>query len=185
MNPRRSVVVVVAVVALVGGCANDEADDDAASTGGEDAAASADGAAEPPEAIDGDGDDPSGAPVLATTETELGTILVDGEGMALYLFDDDVDGTSTCYDDCAVTWPPLVGEAVVDGEADEALVGTTEREGGSLQVTYAGMPLYHYAGDTAPGDTNGQGIGGIWWVVGADGERIADDAPAEPASGGY
>lgn len=115
---------------------------------------------------------------VGTADSEFGTILVDGHGNVLYLFDNDAGGESACYDSCAQTWPPLVGEAEATGDADPSLVGTTEREDGSTQVTYAGFPLYHYAADSAAGDVNGQGVGGVWWVVGPDGSRITDDGSA-------
>lgn len=111
---------------------------------------------------------------VATAETSLGEVLVDGEDMTLYLFTDDTDGTSTCYDDCEEQWPPLVvdGEAAVEGGADESLLGTTERDDGSTQVTYNDWPLYYWAGDSAPGDVNGQGVGGVWYVLDPAGNAV-------------
>lgn len=111
---------------------------------------------------------------LATGSVELGTIVVDGEGMTLYVFDNDTGGESTCYEGCAQTWPPLVGEAAAGDGIDASLLGTTERTDGSMQVTYDGNPLYFYAPDSAPGDTAGQGVGGVWWVVAPDGTKITD-----------
>lgn len=110
---------------------------------------------------------------LAAAETDLGSILVDGDGRTLYQFLNDDAGTSTCTGDCAERWPPFeaTGEVETDGvEAD--LVGTMVRADGTEQVTYASMPLYHFAGDAGPGDTSGQGVGGVWYVVGPDGEPI-------------
>lgn len=133
---------------------------------------------------DGDGNG-NGDLVVGTATSEFGTILVDGDGLTLYLFDNDADGESVCYDDCAVTWPPLLGDATVGGEADASLLGTTTRQDGTEQVTYAGMPLYHYAGDGQPGDVAGQGLGGVWWVIAPDGERITDDVAAASAGRGY
>lgn len=122
--------------------------------------------------------------VVTTSGSELGTILVDGEGMTLYLFDEDEEGVSSCDGSCAEVWPPLVGDATATAEADGALLGTTERDDGSVQVTYAGMPLYRYAPDAQPGDVTGQGVGEVWWVVAPDGERLTGAADA-PATGGY
>jgi predicted lipoprotein with Yx(FWY)xxD motif len=134
----------------------------------------------------GDSDDTgSDRVVVGTATSELGTILVDGDGLTLYLFDNDTDGESVCHDDCAATWPPLLGDATVGGEADASLLGTTSRDGGAVQVTYAGMPLYHYAGDGQPGDVAGQGIGDVWWVIAPDGERITDDVAAASAGTRY
>jgi predicted lipoprotein with Yx(FWY)xxD motif len=58
------------------------------------------------------------------------------------------------------------------GDVDASLLGTSARDDGTLQVTYNGHPLYHFAGDQAPGDTNGQGVGGIWFVVSPAGDPI-------------
>lgn len=129
-------------------------------------------------------EDPSGevSPAEATgtvgvAETDLGSILVDAEGMTLYLFEADTDGTSTCYDECADAWPALIGDAPTAGEGiDEALLGTAERDDGEMQVTYAGRPLYHFASDAAAGDTEGQGIGDVWYVIDPAGEPITKKA---------
>lgn len=126
---------------------------------------------------------------VALGETELGEVLVDGEGMTLYMFDADDPGTSNCYDDCAEAWPPLESDDPVAGDGvDEGLLGTTERDDGSIQVTYADMPLYYWAADQQPGDVDGQGVNDIWWVVTADGEPVrdaaADDDDDEDDAGG-
>ena len=114
-----------------------------------------------------------GASTVATADTDLGTILVDGDGMTLYMFMPDAQGTSTCVDSCAATWPALPGPATAGDGADEALLGTADRpDDGSAQVTYNDWPLYHFASDAAPGDTNGQGIGEIWFVVDASGNAV-------------
>lgn len=104
----------------------------------------------------------------------LGKFLADGEGRSLYIFTKDTQNTSTCYDKCAQAWPPLLESAKPElGEGvDPALVGSTQRTDGSLQVTYAGMPLYYYTPDQKPGDVTGQGVGSVWYVIGADGKII-------------
>ncbi|MGH2681814.1 MAG: COG4315 family predicted lipoprotein [Actinomycetota bacterium] len=111
---------------------------------------------------------------VATGMSDLGTILSDADGRTLYLFLNDSGGESTCYDDCAANWPALVteGDPLAEGEADVTLLGTTERTDGGLQVTYNGNPLYYFAGDEAPGDTNGQGLIDAWYVVSPEGEPI-------------
>jgi predicted lipoprotein with Yx(FWY)xxD motif len=128
-------------------------------------------------------DDDAGEDVLTTASSDLGTILVDGEGMALYVFDNDSGGESSCYDQCAQNWPPLTGEFEAGDGIESDLIGSTTRTDGSTQVTYADQPLYYYAADQSAGDTNGQGVGDVWWVVGPDGEKIMDGASA--SSGGY
>lgn len=113
---------------------------------------------------------------VAVADSDHGEILVDGEGMTLYLFTNDTDGTSTCTDACATTWPALTvdGEATAGDGADESLLSTTERDDGAMQVTYNGKPLYHYSGDTAAGETKGQGVGGRWYVVSPEGDAIEE-----------
>jgi predicted lipoprotein with Yx(FWY)xxD motif len=125
---------------------------------------------------------PSG---IGTAALRPGTALVDGTGHALYLFDADTGTTSTCTGACAQVWPPLLaGDAApgATGGAQAALLGTSQRADGTSQVTYAGHPLYRFAGDTGPGEVRGQGIhnfGGGWYVVAPDGRGIdPGDAPA-------
>lgn len=100
----------------------------------------------------------------------LGPILVDAEGMTLYLFTNDTPGVSNCYGDCEVKWPPLLVDAGEMPTAAPGLMGklgTTTRKDGSIQVTYDGWPLYYWWEDINPGDTTGQGVGGVWYVVDA------------------
>jgi predicted lipoprotein with Yx(FWY)xxD motif len=123
---------------------------------------------------------PVGDPSVMVAETGLGPILVGPDGMTLYMFVNDGPGESACYESCANAWPPLLveGEPVAGEGIDPALLGTTERTDGSLQLTYNGMPLYAYAQDSAPGDTNGQGANGAWYVVNPAGEAVTA-APGE------
>ncbi|MGH8926341.1 MAG: COG4315 family predicted lipoprotein, partial [Acidimicrobiia bacterium] len=109
---------------------------------------------------------------LVLASTDLGEIITDPEGRTLYLFMPDEQGDPTCYDTCAGNWPALTAEVSAGAGLDAALMGTATRTNGGVQVTYNGWPLYYFAGDSAPGDINGQGVGEIWWVVGADGEAI-------------
>ena len=111
----------------------------------------------------------------------LGTILVDGKGQTLYLFVPDHDtGRSTCYSICAVQWPPLllpkgIEKPVATGDAKASLLGTTRRKNGTIQVTYAGWPLYWFIYDAKPGDATGQGLnnlGGLWYVLSPTGREI-------------
>ena len=106
-------------------------------------------------------------------DSDLGDILVGADGMTLYLFEADEGDTSTCNDDCAATWPALVDDAPTAGDGvDASLLDTTERDDGEVQVTYAGHPLYFYAPDEAPGDTLGQEVGDVWYVVDAEGSAV-------------
>jgi len=125
--------------------------------------------------------DPSGPAAstgvtVSVTESDLGAMLVDGSGRTLYLFTVDEPGVSNCDADCLAAWPPLLtdGEPVAAGTADPALIGTLSRADGTVQVTYAGWPLYFFAADAAPGDVNGQGVNGVWFVVAPDGTATAE-----------
>lgn len=108
------------------------------------------------------------------TDATLGDHLVDGDGRTLYLFTNDADGTSVCYEACATNWPPLLadGDVALGEGLDAALVGTTERTDGTVQVTYGGWPLYRFAADANPGDANGQGRNDVWFVVAPDGTGV-------------
>ncbi len=96
-----------------------------------------------------------------------GEYLTDTSGMTLYIFTQDPVGTdaSACYDACATTWPPVVipeGDfllSIPEGFDD------ISRDDGLGQLTYQGSPLYAYSGDSAPGDRNGDGVGGVWFAV--------------------
>ena len=153
----------------------------------------------------------TGAVTVSVSESaDFGPILVDGNGLSLYLFTNDTQdsGTSTCTDDCLVAWPALtcsatgVGndnsntnsnantntndntngttgttgdcspEAMAGEGVDATLLGTITRDDGSTQVTYNGWPLYYFQDDAAAGDTNGQGMEGVWFLVSPEGEAI-------------
>jgi predicted lipoprotein with Yx(FWY)xxD motif len=112
------------------------------------------------------------ATVLAA-DSDLGQILTDAEGNTIYFFANDSEGTSTCEGDCLANWPPVPAEGTpAAGEGVTAELGTTEATDGTTMLTVNGFPAYYFAGDEAPGDTNGQGVGDVWWVFGADGEPI-------------
>ena len=120
---------------------------------------------------------PRPASVVSTRTTSLGTFLVDAKGRALYLWDADHGTKSTCSGACAQAWPPLTtaGTPKASGAAKASLLGTTTRSDGSREVTYAGHPLYTFAGDTQPGQTSVQGSNGFgapWWVVTPAGKAL-------------
>ncbi len=114
------------------------------------------------------------AQVGVSQNAQLGSFLVDGKGMTLYVFMKDTGPTSTCYGKCASFWPPLLtsGAAVAGSGVDSSKLGTTTRTDGTTQVTYNGHPLYHFSQDQNPGDTNGQKIQGIWFVVSPSGDPV-------------
>ena len=119
-----------------------------------------------------------GGATVELANSELGEILVDGEGLTLYGFVPDAaaDGEPTCYEACAQNWPPLEAEdSFTVGEGlDETFFSVVERTDGGTQLAIGDYPLYYFANDAAPGDTNGQGVGGKWFVVGPDGEMIEE-----------
>jgi predicted lipoprotein with Yx(FWY)xxD motif len=120
-------------------------------------------------------------PVTVRTRAHdtLGTFLTDDQGKTLYLFSRDSANLSACYDRCATTWPPLLVDASGPQLAAGVggALGTIIRDDGNRQVTYEGKPLYYFARDANIGDTNGQGVGNVWFVV----PPIAASAPAAPA----
>ena len=111
--------------------------------------------------------------VARATESPLGVIVVDGSGRTLYGFTKDDDGTPTCVDACAEAWPPAIveGEPAVEG-LDQALFSTVDRPDGTKQLKMGKWPLYTFSGDAGPGEVNGQGSGGSWFVVARDGTLI-------------
>ncbi len=140
---------------------------------------------------DGVGAGPAQAPAkpaepagkLSVTENaEVGALVTDGAGHTLYRFDADTakPPKTTCENACATAWPPVGADDALAGEGiDEDLLGEVTRPDGTKQLTIGGWPAYRYAKDTAPGDVRGQGVGGTWYALAADGKK----AQAEPAAG--
>jgi predicted lipoprotein with Yx(FWY)xxD motif len=108
------------------------------------------------------------------TDPKLGSILVDGKGMTLYMYTVDGPNQSNCTGDCLVKWPPFLtqGNPVLGAGVDDSKIGTAKLADGTLIVTYNGMPLYYWFKDTKPGDTLGQGVGSVWYVVDPDGDPV-------------
>jgi predicted lipoprotein with Yx(FWY)xxD motif len=106
---------------------------------------------------------------LTVSETAAGSALAGEGGLTLYIFTNDTEGQSTCTGDCATNWPPLVIEEGQEATAGEGVtaewIGTITRDDGSMQVTYEGRPLYYFQADAAPGDSNGEGVGGVWFIA--------------------
>lgn len=120
-----------------------------------------------------------GAAALMTADTDLGKVVVAANGMTVYLFMPDAQGTPTCTATCAQSWPPATvadAAAATAGEgADSGLVGTATHPEAGTQLTYNGWPVYFFAGDSAPGDTNGEGQGGVWYAIDPTGNPIDND----------
>lgn len=138
---------------------------------------------------------PASEPAAAGTtiqvaDSTLGQILTDGDGNTVYLFTPDSANTSTCATGCIDTWPPVTveaGTAPQAGDGVTATLGTITRDDGTLQVTVNELPIYFFAGDTAPGATNGQNVGGKWFVATADGSMNQGAAASVTSTndGGY
>jgi predicted lipoprotein with Yx(FWY)xxD motif len=118
---------------------------------------------------------------VAVAPSKLGDILVDADGRTLYAFTKDKGDQSACSGGCATNWPALTGAATAGTGVQAALLSTAMQANGDAQVTYGGRPLYYFAGDAKPGDTNGQGVGDVWFAVTTDGELVK----AKAAGGGY
>jgi predicted lipoprotein with Yx(FWY)xxD motif len=123
---------------------------------------------------------PSAVAAVATVSaasTSLGTILVDGSGRTLYLFEKDQSDQSACAGACAAAWPvdqssgtPKAGSGV-----KASMLGTIKRGDNTTQVTYNQHPLYYYQGDSGAGQQNGQGVdafGAKWFVVNPAGGAV-------------
>jgi predicted lipoprotein with Yx(FWY)xxD motif len=171
-----SMFLVIGLLALAG-CGDD--DDDAAgpTTQGE-AAMKKEGDAMKKEgdAMKKEGDAMKAGTAIAVGQSEFGEMLFDANDQAIYIFQNDAPGESACYDECAEAWPPVLteGEPKAGDGVDEARLGTTRRDDGTTQVTYAGKPLYFYAHEE-PGEVKCHNVnlnGGFWWAIGPDGKRL-------------
>lgn len=132
------------------------------------------------------------ATVKTAKNTSLGVILVSSSGRTLYRYTVDRKQVNRCSSDptCNKFWPPLLVKAGVKptagSGAKSALLGTIKARGGMRQVTYAGFPLYVFAGDKAPGQVKGQGFESKWYVVSTTGALVKhpQTAPPTTTSGG-
>jgi predicted lipoprotein with Yx(FWY)xxD motif len=119
------------------------------------------------------------AAVAVASVGDIGKVLVDSKGLTLYYFEKDKGGKSACYGACAGAWPPLTTSGTAHGMSgvDAAKLGTTKRSDGTVQVTYAGWPLYTYVADTKPGEDNGTDVkafGAPWYPLHPNGEKAGD-----------
>ena len=161
---RRPLVALAAVGVLAAGCGSNGSGSGGMGGYGSSGTAPASGGA-------------SSVATLSATSTNLGTILVDGSGRTLYLFEKDQPNQSACAGACVAAWPvdqssgtPKAGSGV-----KASLLGTIKRSDGATQVTYNHHPLYYYSGDSGPGQQNGQGLnafGAAWFVVAPTGAKV-------------
>jgi len=110
---------------------------------------------------------------ISIAPSDLGEIMMDADGITVYAFTKDEDGTPTCVDGCAEAWPPVIVDSdELPAGLDPELFSVVERPDGTLQLKAGVWPLYTFAGDEAPGDVNGQGSGGVWFVLDAEAKLI-------------
>ena len=143
----------------------------------------------------------SGTATLIKVKTSIGPVLADAKGFTLYWYSKDTRMASSCTGGCATAWPPVTGKPMAGmGVRLTGKFGTIARAGGILQATYKGHPLYTYAGDTAPGQVKGNGLGGVWHalrvndidavlpsslMMGSAGSSPSPKASSSMGSGGY
>ena len=118
----------------------------------------------------------SAAVTITAGSSKFGAVITAG-GRAVYLFEKDKGTTSACYGACAALWPPVLTTSTpaAGNGLTGSLLGTAKRSDGTTQVTYGGFLLYYFAGDTGPGDVNGEGVqqfGGGWDLVSPAGKKV-------------
>lgn len=127
--------------------------------------------------------------VIKVAQTDLGRVLATAGGRVVYLLTSDTSDTTTCTGGCLKTWPPVTVSGTPRAAGVAAAMGSLSRRDGTKQLTIAGHPAYTYAGDTSPGQTNGEGItsfGGTWWALSPAGTAVTGSAGGggSPTSGG-
>jgi len=125
--------------------------------------------------------------VITTHAGSAGAFLTDGSGRAVYLWAKDGMNMSACSGACAAAWPPVpaTGKLTATGGAKASDLGTITRSDGTKQATYDGHPLYYFVGDSAAGQTNGQGsdnFGAKWWLVAPSGAELTGTDTAAAAA---
>lgn len=173
---RMAGVALVALALVASACGKDDGNGSGGTTtgGGTSTSAPQESGATSAPATTGQGS--GGATVAAAKVGTLGTVLVDSRGFTLYHLEGETATKITCTGSCEQAWPPLEasGEPTAgDGASGE--LGTAERPDGSMQVTYDGLPLYTFTGDTAPGQANGQGVQNVWFALTPAGENATGD----------
>ncbi|MGC0269896.1 hypothetical protein ACPROK_09965 [Glutamicibacter soli] len=114
--------------------------------------------------------------ILEMRQTELGSIATDQRGMSIYQFDEDTQnsGASSCTGGCLDLWPPVPSgpASLSDAKGITGKLGTITGADGKPQLTLNGWPMYYYVSDSKPGDTKGQAVSDVWWVVDSAGVPI-------------
>jgi predicted lipoprotein with Yx(FWY)xxD motif len=161
MRYRRWAPAVLAIPALLlAACGSSTSPSTASGTG------SASALSTKSSSMGGSGMSSSGQAALEKIKTSAGPVLADAKGFTLYWYAKDTRMSSACTGSCATAWPPVTGKpTAVMGVRLVGKFGTITRANGVLQATYKGHPLYTYAGDSAPGQAKGNGLGGVWHVL--------------------
>jgi predicted lipoprotein with Yx(FWY)xxD motif len=175
-NPSRlrmllALLAVVAAAAVLAACSSSGTSSSSSSTGGSTSTST------PAAATAGS---------LKTATIGGATVLTNANGFTLYSFAPDTPTKSNCNGTCAQNWPPVKGPATASGVT--GTFGTIKRSDGSTQATFDGHPLYTFAGDTAPGQNNGNGLnaaGGLWHEITTSGTAPAGSSSSGSGSGGY
>jgi predicted lipoprotein with Yx(FWY)xxD motif len=172
---RAILIVLASASILLAGCGGDGDDERSEGQGSAASDPAAKAEEQNSEKDRGAGQEKAGTEIVVG-DSEFGEMLYDSNDQAIYIFENDGENETVCYDECAEAWPPVVtdGEPKAGSGVDGSLLGTIERDDGTTQVTYAGQPLYYYAHE-APGEVRCHNVdlnGGLWWVVGPDGVRL-------------
>jgi predicted lipoprotein with Yx(FWY)xxD motif len=171
---KISVLLVVGLLALAGCGGDDGSEASKDSPAKQDAAATKKGDAAPKRE---DAARSAKGTTITLGDSEFGSMLFDSKKQAIYIFENDSEGKTVCYGECAEAWPPVFtkGKPRAGDGVKQSLLGTVKRRDGKLQVSYAGKPLYFYSHE-GPGEVRCHNVdlnGGLWWVVGPDGGRRA------------
>ena len=183
MVARAAVLIACVLVLALSGCSSSsESSGGGTTTSGGSTAASATSSSSGTDTTGGSGSTESGGDTaaqgpdltLTVVESPLGTILSDASGHTVYLFTPDKKNKSVCTGPCTDDWPPVAvsGQPTFGDGIDSSLAKVIKRADGSKQLSYAGHPLYTFSGDANSGDVNGQSIGGVWFAVAPDGQKV-------------
>jgi predicted lipoprotein with Yx(FWY)xxD motif len=177
--PRiRHLIAIAACAAVPAGCGDDSSDSsERAPAEATESAQPAETAADEPAADEAQPAEESRGPLVKLRDSQFGPVIFNGRDQAAYFFTRDKGGTSRCYGECAVAWPPFYAEGRprAGPGVKQSLLGTVARRDGRRMVTYAGWPLYFYEHDP-----KGQVLcndiaefGGTWFAVTPEGKAPA------------
>ena len=176
MRTRRVVVGIAASLALVSACGSSSKssnDTGAAATTAAAATTEAPATTEATATTAAGGSSAASGTAVVVATTPLGQILTDAKGYTLYAFTKDTAGTPTCTAGCATAWPAATTTSdQLPAGLDAKVFSVVEAPGDVYQLKAGQWPLYTFSGDSAPGQTNGQGTAGSWFVVAPDGSLI-------------